>query len=150
MKTILISITAALLLASGCATLEDRCLERFPPSVTTEVREVVKTDTILLAGVEIPVPVKVPCPPNLADTLWVSDTVYYALPPRIIEHETICMDTVIVAADTERVAYLRELLAAAHARHQAQRSTLSLHYWLFAALGAGMMLMMWLAFRRKR
>lgn len=150
MKTQLISLTLLLLVATSCATLEDRCLQRFPPSVETEVREVVKTDTILLAGVEIPVPVTVPCPPNLADTLWVSDTVYYALPPRIIEHETVCVDTVIVARDSERVAYLMQLLSRAEAKYQAQRGTIQRHNWWFAGLAAAFLLAIFLGLRRKR
>lgn len=95
-----------LLWLSGCKTLEDKCLERFPLVATTEVREVVVTDTLVLPDTWIEYVDTTVCPPGLQDTLLVIRERTRFLPGDTIYRETICVDTVTIHADAAKLAYL--------------------------------------------
>jgi hypothetical protein len=95
-----------LLTFTGCKTLEQKCIERFPITTTTEVRTQVVTDTLILPDTFVEYIDTTLCPPGLTDTLVVIKTRTRTLPGDTIYTETICTDTVTINADEEKVRYL--------------------------------------------
>lgn len=101
-KFILLGLFLAFL---SCKTLEQKCSERFPSEVTEVVTETLKRDTIITPWHTVEFVDTTECLPS-TDTNLVFKTIVKKLPPDTIYHETVCVDTIIVHQDQEKVNWL--------------------------------------------
>jgi hypothetical protein len=129
---LLISIITLLALAS-CATLDERCAQRFPSEVKEVVLERRYTDTIITPWSTIEFLDTTVCPP--ADTpAIVVKTVVKEIPGATIYHEVVCTDTVLVTTDQAKINYLSAELAASQAELRIASSASRQKTWIISAL----------------
>ena len=126
---VIVGIIAFYLLAmTGCKTLEEKCIDRFPPRTVTEVRTTMITDTLILPDSWVEYIDTTICPPGLIDTLVVIKTRTRFLPGDTIYTDVVCTDTVAINSDASKVAYLvgdnKKLLAQLDDAKKSARSML--------------------------
>ncbi|RME95481.1 MAG: hypothetical protein D6772_13090 [Bacteroidetes bacterium] len=146
MKTNNYLILLLILTLASCASLEQRCLERFPTTTTEVVRTETRTDTIILPWHTVEFVDTTICPPS-QDTLVLIQTKTKQLPPRIITHEVQCVDTVLVQQDAARVAYLTQQLNQLLTQKTETQRKQSRNTWLIVGLGAFVLLLLFLLIR---
>ncbi|MEO0627788.1 MAG: hypothetical protein AAFY91_12420 [Bacteroidota bacterium] len=119
----------------SCKSLETKCIERFPTTTKTEVREVTYKDTIIIPWNSVEFVDTTYCPPNLTDTLEVIKSVIKSIPGDTIYREYVCTDTVLVNQDEELVQYLRSQQAETLRRLEKYQRKSYTRLWLVIGLG---------------
>jgi hypothetical protein len=138
----LITLLCLLYLLTGCKSLEQRCLERFPTTSETVVREYTVTDTLILPEQLVEYVDTTYCPPALPDTVMFTKRVVRYLKPDTIYRDVICTDTVTVLREDARLAGLETELATTRQRLKAAKR----EYPLLAGISRILTLLIVLAF----
>lgn len=94
-------------LLNSCATLEQRCAERFPQQATEVVKERNITDTIITGWHTIEYLDTTLCPPS-ADTVYKIKQVTKVIPGDTLINEYTCIDTILINTDQPKINYLKE------------------------------------------
>lgn len=100
----------SLFLCGGCKPLEQKCIERFPPTVTERVVEKTFTDSLYITEREVSYIDTTECLPAKVPYIVVK-TVTKTLPGETVFYEYTCTDTIIEYRDAAKVQYLTTELA---------------------------------------
>lgn len=102
----IVTLLSLIYLLTSCKSLEEKCIERFPMTVQTEVRLDTLTDTLILPDVIVEYVDTTYCPPALADTLIITKPVKRFIKGDTVVRTVIHTDTVRVLRDDKRLGYL--------------------------------------------
>lgn len=148
MKHQLLILSLALALLASCKTLEERCAERFPQETTEVIREVVRTDTIILPDHWVEFVDTTDCPPSPEPT-QVIKTIVKEIPGDTIYHEVVCMDTITIYQDQAKLNYLSSELKRTTEKWKEAQGKATARTWMFIASLIGCLLILVLLIRSR-